>query len=85
MFNDLDEFTLFLIEKNILSRAISFVIGGLITEIVKKIANELINPVSKGEINKLKKIYIFDYFNLIFNFILTSYILFKLNKLIEKK
>ena len=76
----------FIKEKNILGAAIGVVMGSLISQLVKKIAKDIITPFSKGKINQIKKNVNFKlYTALTINFITTSYILFVLTKLIESK
>ena len=80
------EYSKFIKEKNILGAAIGVVMGSLISQIVKKIAKDIITPFSKGNIKQIKKNVNFKlYTGLIINFITTSYILFVLTKMIEKK
>lgn len=83
MFNDFAEFKLYLDKKDILTAAISLVMGNIISDIVKKIADEIISPLGRGEFNKLKKISLREYFFLISNFIITSYMLFKILKIVK--
>lgn len=76
----------FIKEKNILGAAIGVVMGSLISQLVKKIAKDIITPFSKGKIKQIKKNVNFKlYTALTINFITTSYILFVLTKIIESK
>ena len=74
----------FIKEKNILGAAIGVVMGSLISQIVKKVAEDIITPLSKGKVKEIKKNVNFKlYMGLVINFITTSYILFVLTKFIE--
>ena len=76
----------FIKEKNILGAAIGVVMGSLISQIVKKIAKDIITPFSKGKMKQIKKnVNLKLYTGLVINFITTSYILFVLTKIIESK
>lgn len=83
IFNDFDDFLMYLDKKNILVTSVSIVIGTIISNIVNKIANEIISPFSKGDFETLKKISITEYFYLILNGILSSYILFKVLNVVK--
>jgi large-conductance mechanosensitive channel len=83
MFNDFNEFKLYIDKKDILTTSISFVMGNIISDIVKKIADEIISPLGRGEFHKLKTISLREYFFLISNFIITSYMLFKILKIVK--
>lgn len=83
MFNDFAEFKLYLDKKDILTASISLVMGNIISDIVKKIADEIISPLGRGEFYKLKQISLREYFFLISNFIITSYMLFKILKIVK--
>ena len=83
IFSDFEDFIIYLDKKNVLVSAVSIVIGTIISNIVNKIANEIISPFSKGDFETLKKISITEYFYLILNGILSSYILFKLLNIVK--
>ena len=83
MFNDFAEFKLYLDKKDILTASISLVMGNIISDIVKKIADEIISPLGRGQFYKLKQISLREYFFLITNFIITSYMLFKILKIVK--
>jgi len=77
--NDLNNFFIYMDKKDIFTTAVSLVIGTTISHIVKKFADEIITPLSKGNIDKLKKFQTYkEYFLLLCNFLITTFILYKL-------
>lgn len=73
MFNYLQ----FISKKNILSVAIALIIGNLITDIMNKIKDDIIIPISKLEFNKLYKNFSFnEYVGLTINFLLQTFIIY---------
>jgi len=81
----LKSFKKFLNEKNILLSAFGIVIGNLISNIIKKLVDEVIVPLSKGNIKKLKENFsLSEYFSIIVSFLLTTYLLFRIINGIEK-
>jgi len=83
--NDVTNFFSYMDKKNIFTTAVSLVIGTTIANIVKKFAEEIVTPLSKGNIDKLKKFQTYkEYSLLIGNFLVTTFILYKLLMSIEK-
>jgi large-conductance mechanosensitive channel len=77
--NDLGNFFAYMDKKDIFTTAVSLVIGSTISNIVKKFADEIVTPLSKGNIDKLKKFQTYkEYALLIGNFLVTTFILYKL-------
>jgi large-conductance mechanosensitive channel len=75
----------FLNEKNILISAFSIVIGNLISNIIKKLIDEIISPLSKGDLNKVKENFsLSEYVSIILSFLITTYFLFRIINIIEK-
>lgn len=73
MFNYLQ----FISKKNIISVAIALIIGNLITDIMNKIKDDIIIPISKLEFNKLYKNFSFnEYVGLTINFLLQTFIIY---------
>lgn len=73
MFNYLQ----FISKKNIVSVAIALIIGNLITDIMNKIKDDIIIPISKLEFNKLYKNFSFnEYVGLTINFLLQTFIIY---------
>ena len=77
----LKNFALFMQKKNILSVSISFVIAGMMKEIILKLTNEVILPVKSGK--SLKGINYDEFIVLIVNLIIVAYLLFALNNIIN--
>jgi len=74
------EYFAFLNSKNIIPSAFAVVIGSLISNIVKKIVDDFIKPISKGE----KPIFNFTELGLeILNFIIITYVLFIISDYLE--
>ena len=74
------EYLEFLNSKNIIPSAFAVVIGSLISNMVQKIVNDLVTPISKGE----KPIINLTELSLeIINFIVITYILFIVSDYIE--
>ena len=75
----------FLNDKNILISAFSIVIGNLIFKIIKKLVDEIISPLSKGDFKKVKENFsLSEYFSIIVSFLITTYFLFRIIHIIEK-
>lgn len=74
-------FALFMKKENVLSVSISFVIAGMMKEIILKLTSEVILPLSKGE--KLKNINFNEFIILFINLIIVSYLLFVMNSIIN--
>ena len=67
----------FISKKNIVSVAIALIIGNLITDIMNKIKDDIIIPISKLEFNKLYKNFSFnEYVGLTINFLLQTFIIY---------
>lgn len=80
----LKNFTSFMKNKNVLSTAVSFVIAAMMKEIIFKFTNEVVLPLTKNKnLKKLKNVNIYEYFILIINLLIVSYILFIIDKSIS--
>jgi large-conductance mechanosensitive channel len=67
----------FISKKNIVSVAIALIIGNLVTDIMNKIKDDIIIPISKLEFNKLYKNFSFnEYVGLTINFLLQTFIIY---------
>ena len=78
----LKNFALFMQKKNILGVSISFVIAGMMKEIILKLTNDIILPLKKNRKN-IKNINYDEFIILIVNLIIVAYILFALNNIIN--
>ena len=78
-----NEYIRFLKDRNIISSALAIVVVGMINDIVHKLIDDIIIPLTKGEINLNKK-QLKKYSILIANFIFVTYILFVLITHLEK-
>lgn len=80
----LKNFNLFMKNKNVLSTAVSFVIAAMLKEIIFKFTNEVVLPLTKNKnLKKLKNVNPYEYFILIINLLIVSYILFIIDKSIS--
>lgn len=80
----LENFTSFMKNKNVLSTAVSFVIAAMLKEIIFKFTNEVVLPLTKNKnFQNLKNVNIYEYFILIINLLIVSYILFMIDKSIS--
>jgi large-conductance mechanosensitive channel len=62
-----------------LGGAFTIVIGSLITEIVKKIVNDIVLPLSNGRFDQIKQnVNVREYIGILINFIITVYILYNI-------
>jgi large-conductance mechanosensitive channel len=77
----LRKFASFMKKENILSISISFVIAGMMKEIILKLTNEVILPISKGK--SLKSHDFSEFIILFINLIIVSYLLFVINSIIN--
>ncbi len=67
------------------SGAFTIVIGSLITEIVKKIVNDIVLPLSKGQFKTVNEnVILMEYIAMIINFIVTVYILYNISEFIKR-
>lgn len=81
---NLKNFAIFLKNNNIISVSISFVIAGMVKEIILKLTNTVILPVIKSKsLKKLKEVNFNIFFVLLLNLIIVSYLLFVLDKSIN--
>lgn len=81
---NLKNFAIFLKNNNIISVSISFVIAGMVKEIILKLTNSVILPVIKSKsLKKLKEVNFNIFFVLLLNLIIVSYLLFVLDKSIN--
>ena len=81
---NLKNFAIFLKNNNIISVSISFVIAGMVKEIILKLTNTVILPVIKSKsLKKLKEVNFNIFLVLLLNLIIVSYLLFVLDKSIN--
>ena len=81
---NLKNFAIFLKNNNIISVSISFVIAGMVKEIILKLTNTVILPVIKSKsLKKLKEVNFKIFLVLLLNLIIVSYLLFVLDKSIN--
>ena len=77
----LKNFTSFMKDKHVLSTSVSFVIAAMMKEIIFKFTNEVVLPLTKNKnFKNLKNVNIYEYFILIINLLIVSYILFVVDK-----
>ena len=80
-----DEYIKFISSKNILPTAIALVLGAIVTDIVVRIKNDIILPLSRFDFKTLiKKFDIREYIGLLIHFFMQTYLLFLLAKGINK-
>ena len=70
-----NEYVNFIRGDNIISSAFIIVIGCMISNIIDRIVDEIVLPLTNNKL-KIENIHIKEYFILIANFILVTYILF---------
>ena len=81
---NLKNFAIFLKNNNIISVSISFVIAGMVKEIILKLTDTVILPVIKSKsLKKLKEVNFNIFLVLLINLIIVSYLLFVLDKSIK--
>lgn len=81
---NLKNFAIFLKNNNIISVSISFVIAGMVKEIILKLTDTIILPVIKSKsLKKLKEVNFNIFLVLLINLIIVSYLLFVLDKSIK--
>ena len=77
-------FISFMKNKDILTTAISFVIAGMMKNLIFKFTNEVLLPLTeKKQLTSLKKVRVTEYVVLIINLIVVSYFLFALTQIIN--
>jgi len=80
----LEEYIEFISNKNILPTAIALVLGAIVTDIVRKLKDDIIIPLSKFDFKTLlKKFDLREYLGLTIHFFLQTYLLFMLSKTIK--
>ena len=79
-----EEYYKFISSKNILPTAIALVLGTIVTDIVRKIKDDIILPISKFDFDTLIKNFdIREYIGLLIHFFMQTYLLFLLSKTIN--
>lgn len=79
-----EEYLEFISNKNILPTAIALVLGTIVTDIVRRIKDDLILPLSRFDFKTLiKRFDIREYIGLAIHFLMQTYLLFLLSKTIK--
>ena len=79
-----EEYLEFISNKNILPTAIALVLGIIVTDIVRRIKDDIILPLSRLDFKTLlEKFDIREYFGLAIHFFMQTYLLFMLSKAIN--
>ena len=80
----LEEYLEFISNKNILPTAIALVLGTIVTDIVRRIKDDIILPLSKFDFKTLfKRFDIREYIGLAIHFFMQTYLLYLLSKTIK--
>ena len=80
----LEEYLEFISNKNILPTAIALVLGAIVTDIVRRIKDDIILPLSKFDFETLfKRFDIREYIGLGIHFFMQTYLLYLLSKTIK--
>lgn len=80
----LEEYLEFISNKNILPTAIALVLGTIVTDIVRRIKDDIILPLSKFDFKTLfKRFDIREYIGLVIHFFMQTYLLYLLSKTIK--
>ena len=80
----LEEYLEFISNKNILPTAIALVLGTIVTDIVRRIKDDIILPLSKFDFKTLfKRFDIREYIGLVIHFLMQTYLLYLLSKTIK--
>ena len=79
-----EEYLEFISNKNILPTAIALVLGTIVTDIVRRIKDDLILPLSRFDFKTLiKRFDIREYIGLTIHFFMQTYLLYLLSKTIK--
>lgn len=71
----------FLKGKNIFPQAIAMIVGGLVMDMINRVKDDIILPLSRLELKEIyKRVSIREYIGLMFNFLLQTFILWLISQ-----